>query len=56
MAYFPTGSAVSGFAAALNMGSAPVAAFGAAPGWRPVFPRSSSHKAHGHASRRYGNE
>jgi hypothetical protein len=52
MAYFPIGSAESGFAAALNIGSSPGFDFGASPGNRPDFPRSSSHNAQGQASRK----
>lgn len=56
MAYFPTASVETGFAAALNIGSAPGASFGGSPGCRPDFSRSSLHMAHGHASRRNVNE
>src|ERR1700751_1692001 len=45
MAYLPIGSAETGLAAGLNMGKAPGASLGGSPGFRPVFPRSSSHRA-----------
>jgi len=54
-AYLPTGSAETGFAAALNMGNSPGFDCGESPGSRPVLLRSSSHSAHGQASRRKGN-
>src|SRR5947199_404635 len=54
MAYLPTAAVSVGLAAGLKMGSAPGASFGASPGLRPDFERSSSHMAHGQASRRKG--
>src|SRR5271165_2429522 len=54
MAYLPTGSTSVGFARALNMGNWPAIGLIGSPGWRPSFPRSSLHSAHGHALRRNG--
>ena len=52
MAYFPTPSADMGLALGLKMSNAPGATVAGSPGLRPVLPRSSSHMAQGHASRR----
>ena len=51
-AYFPTASAAKAFTAGLNIGSVPGAGFSGSPGTRRALVRSSSHKAHGHASRK----
>src|SRR5664279_762331 len=52
MPYLPTGSTSVGRASALNIGNAPATGFKGSPGWRPSLSRSSSHSAHGQASRR----
>ena len=53
MAYLPTPSAETGFAAGLKMTNWPGGVPAGSPGRRPALPRSSSHMAQGQASRKY---
>src|SRR5581483_3886187 len=54
MAYLPTPAASTGLGAGLNTGSVPGLGLTGSPGWRPCWARSSSQRAQGHASRKYG--
>src|SRR6185312_16950659 len=56
IAYLPTPSAESAFTGGLYIGNSPGLSCTGWPGRRPDFVRSSSHRAHGQASRRKGKE